>query len=656
MIFTTIRTRMLAAALLPVTLVIVVLVGVFWSTRVGDLDAAHRQRAKLLVHQVAIASEYGLFSGNLTNLQSVVNGMQREPDVRSVAVFGAGGLLLARAGAGGYQTLADLSSPVYVQQQRARGIDVLTEVISTSDVQLDDLFSPPPGGQPVPPMVLGHAVVELSTDGLRSHQRDILFVAVFVGFVGWMVGGGLATRLGQGVVLPVARVSRMIERIGRGDLAVGADPDPKDPLYELQMGLGRMAERLAWSREDLEQRVATVTHELRLKKEEAEAATLAKSRFLAAASHDLRQPTHALGMFIARLGQLPMDAQTRQLVGSLEASVHAMQDLLDGLLDLSRLDAGAVPVHVRAVPMDALLESVRSVLGPVAADKGLRLRVRPTALWAMTDEMLLQRMVMNLVQNAIRYTERGTVLLACRPADHGNGVRIEVWDSGIGVSPEHQSEIFKEFYQVGNTGRERSRGLGLGLNIVERSARLLGHTVVLRSNLGCGTRFSITAPRAVAPAAMPVVVASALPSVAGLDGVRVLVIEDDGSAREAIRELLASWGCHVEAAQTLEQARVLLRNGAIPDVIVSDFRLGDGSNGLSAIASLRDLAGHDIPACLMSGDTDGALMQAAKAAGLTLLHKPVRPAKLRSLLRHLTSAAAGGQRTVAPDDGGQDAV
>lgn len=644
MIFTTIRTRMLAAALLPVTLVIVVLVGVFWSTRVGDLDASHRQRAKLLVHQVAIASEYGLFSGNLTNLQSVVNAMQREPDVRSVAVFGAGGLLLARAGAGGYQTLADLSSPVYVEQQRARGIDILTEVISTNDVQLDDLFSPPAEDQPVPPLVLGHAVVELSTDGLRAHQRDILFVAVFVGFVGLILGGGLATRLGQGVVLPVARVSRMIERIGRGDLAAGAAPDQRDPLYELQVGLGRMAERLAWSREDLEQRVATVTHELRLKKEEAEAATLAKSRFLAAASHDLRQPTHALGMFIARLGQLPMDAQTRQLVGSLEASVHAMQDLLDGLLDLSRLDAGAVPVHVRAVPLNTLFDSVNGALGPVAAEKGLRLRVRPTALWVMTDEMLLQRMVMNLVHNAIRYTERGTVLLTCRPAEQGRGVRIEVWDSGIGVSPEHQSEIFKEFYQVGNTGRERSRGLGLGLNIVERSARLLGHSVVLRSNLGCGTRFSIGAPRATAPAAMPVAVAPALPSVTGLDGMRVLVIEDDGFARQAIRELLGSWGCHVDAAQTVEQARVLLRSGSLPDVIVSDFRLGDGSNGLSAIAHLRALAGHDIPACLMSGDTDGALMQAAKAAGLTLLHKPVRPAKLRSLLRNLIS--------IQPPDGG----
>ena len=639
MMFPGIRTRMLAAALVPVTLVVLALVAVFWTSRVSDLDESHGLRTRLMARQVALASEYGIFSGNVSALQAVLAGLQRERDVRSVAVFGVDGRMLASSGVLHYNGFKEASSPAYAQYQRSGNVDVVVEEVTSGNVSIDDLFSPSPGAQGAAPEIFGYVVLEVSRARLVARERELLMLALGIGMAGLVLGGILATRMGEGVVRPVLRVSRMIERIGEGDLTPSSESRPNDPLYDLQTRLNQMAQRLAWGREEMEFRVESATRELRLKKEEAETATLAKSRFLAAASHDLRQPTHALGMFVARLGQLPLDAQTRQLVASLEASVQSMQDLLDGLLDVSRLDAGAVQVQIGPVNMGELFHSLRKALQPLAESKGLRLRIRPSPYWAMTDPVLLQRMVMNLANNAIRYTERGTVLIACRRVEGGRSVRLDVADSGIGISPSHQEDIFREFYQVGNSGRDRAQGLGLGLNIVERTAQLLGHSITLRSALGCGTRFSIHLPVAQAVEASAALAPVDPQGLGGVDGMRVLVIEDDGFALEAIRDLLSSWGCVVNAAATVSQALDFVNAYAAPDVVLSDFRLGEARNGLDVIAMVRAHARREIPACLMSGDTDAGLIQAAKEAGLTLLHKPVRPAKLRSFLRRSAMTA-----------------
>lgn len=640
MILQSIRARMLAAALLPVTLVVLGIVAAFWMGRVGDLDRAHTERSQLLAKQLSMASEYAVFSGNLLHLQSVVATMVGFPHVKAARVFDTSGEALAGAGTYSPVGLEELQDPGYVQRQRAAGIDTLVDTINSTTVQLDDLFGSSSGQSDGQPRILGYVVIDIARDGLFAQQRDLLLIAVALGTLGLLLGGVLAVRMGEGVVKPILRVSRSIERIGSGDFVTLAPVQAGDPLHELQHALNQMALRLAWGRDELEQRVTDATLELRARKEEAEEATVAKSRFLASASHDLRQPTHALGMFIARLGQLPLDRQTSELVGNLEASVQAMQDLLDGLLDLSRLEAGAVQVHPAPVNLENLLARVSVASQPIAAGKGLRLRLRPTRLWAMTDPVLIQRIMMNLVHNALRYTERGTVLVTCRLTDGGQHVRLEVWDSGIGISPEHQTQIFKEFYQVGNSGRDRSYGLGLGLSIVERSAKLLGHPLALRSALGRGTRISITVP-CVPAALQPTLVAQTeLPVPADPVGQRVLIIEDDDFAREAMQELLDSWSYRVEAVSSIAQACAYLTKHGAPDIIVSDYRLGHGQNGLEAIAQLRRLAGREVPACLMSGDTDAQLMQAALAAGLTLLHKPVRPAKLRSLLRRMLASGS----------------
>lgn len=640
MMFTTIRSRMLVATLAPIVLIVLVLVGVFWANRLGELDQAHNQRAKLLMSQVALSSEYGLFSGNLASLQLVVNALHHEPDVKSVSVFDASGVLLVVAGSPRYQFSAQFTQAAHVPIvpiDAKTGIETLVKEIRFRKVPLDDPFAQATEGEAAEPTLLGHAVIELSRDGLMKRQQEMLQLALGVGLLGMLLAGFLAIQLGEGVVQPILKVSRMISQVGSGDLLARIKETPGDPLYDLQVSLNQMAMQLAWGRDELEQRVANVTAELREKKNEAEDATRAKSRFLAAASHDLRQPTHALGMFVARLGQLPLDTSMRQLVDSVEESVRAMQDLLDDLLDVSRLDAGAVTVTLRPVALQSVLKLVQTALQPLATEKGLRLRFRPTSLWVMTDAMLLHRIVMNLVHNALRYTDIGTVLVACRRAGDGQQVRLEVWDSGVGISHEHQQDIFKEFYQIGNTGRDRAYGLGLGLNIAERSASLLGHPLDLRSALGRGSRFAITLP--LTEASNPDVVAAGavepVPLVT-LAGTRVLLIEDDASARAAVTGLLESWGCTVYSGRTTLAAMSVHDRHSDWDVIVSDYRLADGDNGLLAIERLRAYAGRNIPACLMSGDTDSTLMQAAKDANLALLHKPVRPAKLRSLLRRLT--------------------
>lgn len=640
-----IRTRMLLAALLPVTLLAALLAAVFLVGRVGDVGEAHSQRARSLARQLASASEYGLFSANIYSLQALAKGVLREADVRSVTILDAHGLVLARAGQPGYRVLPPLTEGESGQLEQGARMDLLSQPIMASRVTMDELFEDDVRGRADAPQLLGHVVLEVSREGLVRRERELLLAGLAVTLGGLLFGGFLALRIGRGVVRPILRISQMIERIGHGDLSARGDLLPDDPLRDLQQGLNQMAERLESGRDQLEQRIATATLALREKKEEAETATLAKSRFLAAASHDLRQPTHALGMFVARLAQLPHDAQTGHLIGNLEASVQALQDLLDALLDISRLDAQAVQVQRRAFALADIFEQLRAGLTLTAEEQGLRLRVRPTGVWVMSDPALLYRIVLNLLGNALRYTREGSVLLACRLAADGTLARIEVWDSGIGIAPEHHQAIFKEFYQVGNSERDRSKGLGLGLNIVERTADLLGHRLQMRSSLGLGTRFSIEVPLAPHGAAMNLSSALAGKTIDDLAGLMVLVIEDDALARAGLVSLLESWGSVVRVAEGVATALWHLKQGLVPDVIVSDYRLRDGENGIDTIRQLRAAAGHSIPACLMSGDTDPTLMQAAREAGLTLLHKPVRPAKLRSLLRRL---ATDGQ-TVGAD-------
>jgi signal transduction histidine kinase/CheY-like chemotaxis protein len=631
-----IRSRMLVAALLPVTVVALVLAAVLLRGRAVDIAEAHDQRARSLIRQMAAASEFGLFSANRASLQAIVGGAMRQPEVRAVQILDARGQVLAQGGILDALALPSLGSQEALHSLSARGSDLLVQPVRATQVRLDDLFEGAKAEPSIEAALLGHVLMEFSRDSVWQRERDMLWVGLLVTLSGLLLSGWLAVRLARSINQPVLRMATMIERIGRGEIFVRGPILADDPMREVQRGLNDMAARLESGREELGRRIAAATFELRERKEEAEAATQAKSRFIAAASHDLRQPLHALGMFVARLAQLPMDPPTRQLVGNLDASVLAMQNLLDALLDVSRLEADAVKVRVRPTAVNELFDMLRNALTSTATEKGVRLRVRPSKAWIMSDPALMHRVLLNLVGNAIRYTVQGTVLVSCRPWADGRFVRIEVWDSGVGIAPEHQTDVFKEFFQVGNPQRNREQGLGLGLSIVKRTAQLLGHRLHLRSGLDCGSRFTIEVPQIARPDVEPVRMAtpSALP-IDQFEGLAVMVIEDDALASEGLTGLLQSWGCETRRADGLEAALSLVAGGWRPDVIVSDFRLRDVEHGIETVRRLRVTLGRPVPACLMSGNTDPQLIQATRQAGLTLLHKPVRPAKLRSLLRKL---------------------
>ena len=632
-----IRSRVLLAALLPVTLLAFLLSLVFLMGRVDDLDEAHDTRMRLLARQVASASEYGIFSANNASLLSLATGVLRESDTRSVRILNARGELLAQAGEPEYKTLQSLGMEEAVVRDVKAHLDLLVQPVMATQTNLDDLFSADAPAAAPSSRLLGHVLVETSRATVMLKAGDMLLAGLSVTAGGLLFAILLALRISRGVIRPILRVSYMVDLIRRGNLSARGEVLPKDPLGDLQSGLNQMAEHLEQGRKELEQRVIQATTELRQKKEEAEMATLAKSRFLAAASHDLRQPAHAMGLLMAQLKKFPQDEKAQELITHLDTSVSVLQDMLNTLLDISRLEAGAVQTQVQSFPVQSLLDLLQANLRSVADGKGLALRVRPSSAWIMSDLALLQRIMGNLIDNAVRHTRRGGILVACRAVRGGQYLRIQVWDTGIGIAPEHQRDIFREFFQVGNVERDRSKGFGLGLNIVERTASLLGHPLHLCSRPGQGSRFSVEVPVSGSredPSTKPL----AAPH-EGVSGRRVLVVEDDALVALALRGLLESWGVVVSMAGDLDEALHGLAQCQPPDLIISDYRLRAGANGVDVIGRLREVAGYPIPACLMSGDmSPGLMQQVQQARGLALLHKPVQVDELRRMIARLAQA------------------
>lgn len=444
--------------------------------------------------------------------------------------------------------------------------------------------------------------------------------------------------LARRMVTPIQKLQEGATRIGAGALDQHIDVATHDELESLADEFNHMTTRLRESYAGLEQKVEERTREL-------EAANQAKSRFLAAASHDLRQPMHALGLFIAQLRDRIHEPETLAIVGKVETAVTALQELLDALLDISRLDAGVVspaPVDFRLQPLFTRLEAA---FAPQAEGKGMRLRAVPTRLAVVSDPVLLERILLNFLTNAVRYTGQGAILLGCRR--RGGRVRIEVWDTGVGIAPEHREAIFQEFYQVHNPERDRAKGLGLGLAIAARLARLLGSRIELQSRPGQGSVFSIELPAVAAYAEAET--AGVLPLVESLRGARVMVIDDDGLVREAMASALAKWRIQVSTAGNGDEAVALLNSAAgEPDAILCDYRLPNGETGVDVIARLRATAGRPIPVALITGDTAPERLREAKLAGHALLHKPVRPAKLRALLEQLLSVPRHGVSPTSP--------
>jgi signal transduction histidine kinase/CheY-like chemotaxis protein len=360
----------------------------------------------------------------------------------------------------------------------------------------------------------------------------------------------------------------------------------------------------------------------------AEAADQAKARFLAAASHDLRQPAHALGLYTAALRAGPLAPQQAELAERMQSSLAALDTLFAALLDVSRMDAGAVVPQWDTVPLAPLLRRLADEWAPQAEARGLRLALHVSDPGAMsvTDPVLLERVLRNLLANAVKYTPRGGVLLACRlrsGADGRGHYRIEVWDSGEGIAPADQGRVFEEFFQA-----QPGVGLGLGLAIVQRLVRLLQLHVQLHSKPGRGSVFMVDglAPAGVAPQAG----AAARREMRRLAGLCVVVLEDDAEVRDAMRRLLLLWDCQVRDGASA--AELLAGNASPPQAVVADLRLAAGRTGVDELRQLQAAWGCAVPVLWISGETAPDGLRAALPPQATVLTKPVSPARLRAWL------------------------
>ena len=378
----------------------------------------------------------------------------------------------------------------------------------------------------------------------------------------------------------------------------------------------------------LEQKVDARTRELAT-------ANAAKSRFLASASHDLRQPVAAIGLLTDLLRHRLVDPAMRELTDRLGRAVASLESLLAGLLDLSRLDAGTVDVHRSAVPLQPMLEAIADHEGLNARHKGIRLHVRRTDAVAWSDPVLLEQVLRNLIGNAVRYTHEGGVLVGVRR--RGAQLRLDIWDTGRGISAQDQARVFDEFVQLGNPGRDRNQGLGLGLAIVRRAMRLLGHELRLRSVPDQGSCFSIILPAHVNASATPPHTAHPEASLHEIRAAspgqawRVLLVEDELAIRHALTQMLTSWGMQVEAGPGLGWAT---SRADMPwDLVISDHRLNDGS-GRAVVDALR-LVHPGLPALIITGDTAPQQLAELADSGLAVLHKPFRAEKLRAMIEEI---------------------
>ena len=402
----------------------------------------------------------------------------------------------------------------------------------------------------------------------------------------------------------------------------------------------RAEQALIEANETLEQRVGQRTAELSealaataQAQRTAEAANVSKTRFLAAASHDLLQPLNAARLFTSALRQQPgLDPEALQLAERIDASFRAAEDLLDALLDTSRLDTGTYRPEIADFALADLFDSLQSQFAVLAEQRGLRLRVAPSKLAVRSDPQLLRRVLQNFLSNALRYTHRGGVLLGARR--HGGDVRIEVWDSGPGIPAEQCARIFGEFQRLEQPSPWGEKGLGLGLSICDRIAAMLDHRLDLRSRPGHGSCFAVIVPRAVAAPGRRQGVRRASGSSDEQLPLTVLCLDDDMAILDGMRMLLGRWGVDCRTARDVDAAAAELRRGAV-DLILADYHLADGVDGLQALQRLRAACDPLPPAALITADGSSELKQRARALGYPVLHKPVKPAALRALLTAL---------------------
>jgi signal transduction histidine kinase len=637
------RWRLLWLSMLPLMLFAVIWLSYALLQRYSDLSSQLEQRAELLARQMAVASDYAIFAQNILVLQNITAAVVKEPEVTLAGVFDSHlqPLSVSTTQSATGETTASLPQPQIQTIERSdqprmtRLSDRLLryiQPIASVGLEIDELAK----SAAAPSAIRGYAVVEISFDSVYTELLKflagvLLILASFL-FIAWSVASRFSAQLDKSF----QSMADAAKKIGAGETQVRLGRSHIKVFDRLARDLNLMAERLEFAQRDLEQKVDNATQALREQKEAAERANSAKSRFLAAASHDLRQPMHALSLLVSA-AQLETDpAAQGHIIRRIENGTAALSDLLNSLLDISRLDGGGVEVRQEDFALESLMHRLQDTYQSLAEEKGLELVIRPTKACTHSDPALLERILGNLLSNAIRYTPSGgAVYVAVRP--RGQDWLIQVRDNGPGIAIKDQETIFQEFVQLSNPQRDRSLGLGLGLAIVQRLIKLLGHQIEVRSLPGQGATFGLRIPRAsLGDAGLTTTDSTKATDPLQFDGLRILVVEDDELVRQSFAGLLGMWGARVDVFAQADAALEHLQNhGGQPQLIITDHRLGGDKNGLELARAIAHQQGRPVSTLLITGDTENEILRHLSDPHIQVLYKPVKPNVLMANINRL---------------------
>jgi len=608
---TSLMQRLAFVALVPALITAALLVTFLTQRQLFNLRQMARSNAETIATQAASISLQPLRAMQLRELVRIADSIGDLPHVTRVQI---------RTTAG--QILADHHEPDDSRDPQ----ETLTVV--------RDVFDRDQSGN----TMLGSVLVDVSLRDAIAAQHASLRYALAVLLLSVLVASVIGWQAASWISAPLRHLAGAVRQLGQGYRQVAVAVTDRTEIGELQQGFNHAAAALHDVQRGMEQQIEQATQELARKNAALEAASLARSRFLAAASHDLRQPLYALTLFSSALAVDEHDPQRLDRIAHIQECVQSLDHLFSELLDLSRLETGAVQVEISEFPLDPVLAEVSRNFDMVAEQRGLQLTIHPTRLWVRSDRTMLTRILNNLVSNALRFTRHGGALIGTRRAGNGR-IRIEVWDTGSGIAPQHLPSVFDEFYRIDDRPDaglhdDSHSGLGLGLATVQRLAELLDTEVRVKSRLGRGSVFHFQLPIATARSEPPVPDDEVF---ADLAGKRVLVVDDDPAILSGIRFLLRSWGCDVEVAEDRLQALEAIENWpGPPDIVISDLHLRGGERGIDVFAALDQhyLRDGNTPFArlLVTGETRVERLREIIAAKIPLLYKPVSPQQLRSAM------------------------
>lgn len=623
-----IRDRILLTVLGPAILVALLVTSVLVIGQMRQAETEQHRRIYAFAHQLAALAEYNLFIGNDEALRKLLEVAWNEPDVKAVAFLDTQGKILASSLPAHQLPTTSRITYGLVHPASETGIEHWhTLPIRATQLAGSDLYSPS-GQVDAPP--LGQLLLKVSTESLRTETRKNTLKAAGIAAVMLCLALALAIAFSRGLIRTLGAISTVVEGVGLGQHELRVAASSNDELGKLAEGINAMAAAVGQTQEQLAERIVEATATLRRERDAADHAALARSRFFAAASHDLRQPAQALGLLVARLQRENPSPELQPRLALLAKTVTHLQELLGALLDYSRLDGQVLHVEPQPVSAKKAIDQVVGSFAEAAAARKLRLRSRVRDCWLLTDPALLHRILINLIGNAVKHTLSGGVLVTCRRV--AGEARIEVWDTGPGIPPESQETIFDELVQLDNPERDMEKGLGLGLAIVRKSAQLLGHVLSLSSNVGKGSRFVLAVPIAAEAGTAEVMAAH--------ERHGVLLIGPRNPDTDQLAALLDDWEIPLERAEGVHAIpeQVVDRNG--PRLVVID--LADDATGIEEVLCGLDRiaaeTGKVIPALIVSSSPIPSLDAHAGTAPRPFLTRPFRPARLRALVSQLLAS------------------